>query len=82
MLRYFIWVALQTLLKITSLQYISDILKGIVWKTNSKHGFYSPLSNFIFVYNNTTKIHERTKVKNTIRFCLKNTTLVYNYCQY
>ena len=38
-------------------------------------------SKFIFTNKNTKEIHERTKVKNTIRFWLKNATLVYNYCQ-
>ena len=41
--RYFLWATLQTLLKIKSLQCIFDILKAVVCKTNSKHGFYLPL---------------------------------------
>ena len=34
-----------------------------------------------FANKNKKERHERSKVKNTIRFWLKNTTLVYNYCQ-
>ena len=34
-----------------------------------------------FANKDTKERHERSKVKNTIRFWLKNTTLVYNYCQ-
>ena len=41
---------------------------------------YKSASKFVFVYKNTKEIHEKTKAKNTIRFWLKSTTLVYNYC--
>ena len=39
------------------------------------------VSKFIFANKNKKEILEWTKVKNTIRFWLKNTTLAYNYCQ-
>ena len=41
--RYLLWTVLQTLLKTKSFRSIFGILKAIVCKTNSKHGFYSPL---------------------------------------
>ena len=41
----------------------------------------SRISKFIFANKSTKEIYEKTKVKNKIRFWLKNTTLVYNYCQ-
>ena len=37
------------------------------------------IRKFIFANKNTREIHERTKVKKTIKFWLKNTTLVYIY---
>ena len=44
--------------------------------------YISLVSEFILANKNTKEIHDRTEVKNTIRFWLKNTTLVHNYCQW
>ena len=47
--RYFLRAALQTLLKIKSLQCIFGILKVVISKTNSEHGFYSPSALLVFL---------------------------------
>ena len=54
----------------------SPVDSAVVWIALSE-----AVCKFIFANKNTKEIQERTKVKNTIRFWLKNAKLVYNYCQ-
>ena len=56
----------------------SEVKKEFAEGVNNK---CDKLSKFILTNKNTKEIYGRTKVKNTIRFPLKNPTLVYNYCQ-
>ena len=48
-----------------------------MWNFGAAFSTSSFVSKFIFANKSTKEIHEKTKVKNTIRFWLKkNTTLV------